>query len=79
MDFFLRTSDSLVPVEVKATNGRAKSLATMTRNGHYEDIRFGVKLIRGNIGGTDKVRTFPHFCAFLLPRLFADTQPLRQL
>ena len=79
MDFFLRTSDSLVPVEVKATNGRAKSLATMTRNGHYEDIRFGVKLIRGNIGGTDKVRTFPHFCAFLLPRLFTDTQSLRQL
>lgn len=72
MDFFLRTSDRLVPVEVKATNGRAKSLATLTGSGHYEDIRFGVKLIRGNIGGTDNVRTFPHFCAFLLPRLLSD-------
>ena len=76
MDFFLRTADGLVPVEVKATNGRAKSLATLIGSGHYEDIRFGVKLIRGNIGGVNNVRTFPHFCAFLLPRLLADVPSL---
>lgn len=72
MDFFLRTASSLVPVEVKATNGRAKSLAALIGSDHYGDIRFGMKLISGNIGEANKVRTLPHFCAFLLPRLLAD-------
>ena len=72
MDFFLRTSSRLVPVEVKATNGRAKSLSTLINSDHYGDIDFGVKLTAGNIGESGKVWTFPHFSAFLLPRLLAD-------
>lgn len=72
MDFFLRTSSKLVPVEVKATNGRAKSLSTLIGSDHYGDIDFGVKLTAGNIGESGKVWTFPHFSAFLLPRLLAD-------
>lgn len=72
MDFFLRTADRLVPIEVKATNGRAKSLSTLIGSDHYGDIDFGVKLTGGNIGESGKVWTFPHFCAFLLPRLLAD-------
>lgn len=65
-DFFLRTADALVPVEVKAVNGRAKSLRTLIQSEHYADIRFGVKLIDGNIGYSDNVYTFPYFCTFLL-------------
>ena len=72
MDFFLRTTSKLVPVEVKATNGRAKSLSTLISSDHYDDIDFGVKLTAGNIGESGKVWTFPHFSAFLLPRLLAD-------
>ena len=65
-DFFLRTRDSLVPVEVKASNNRSKSLSTLTGSEKYPDIRFGIKLINGNIGSENNIFTFPHFCAFLL-------------
>lgn len=66
-DFFLRTVDSLVPVEVKARSGTSKSLKTLISSDHYPDIRFGVKLHAGNIGFSDGIWTFPLFCAFLLP------------
>jgi len=65
-DFFLRTRDSLVPVEVKASNNRSKSLSTLIGSEKYPDIRFGIKLINGNIGSENNIFTFPHFCSFLL-------------
>ena len=65
-DFFMRTKDSLVPVEVKAENGRAKSLKTLINSDKYADIKFGVKLFNGNVGYSDNVYSFPYFCAFLL-------------
>ena len=37
-DFFVRTKEELVPVEVKATNGTAKSLRTLIDGKKYEDI-----------------------------------------
>ena len=74
MDFFLRTVESLVPVEVKATNGKAKSLAMLVGSDHYPDVKFGVKLICGNAGAANGILSLPHFCAFLLPRLLADPE-----
>lgn len=65
-DFFLRTANSLVPVEVKSENGKAKSLKTLINSEKYPDISFGVKLINGNVGHSNNVYTFPYFCAFLL-------------
>ena len=65
-DFFIRTASDLVPVEVKAADGRSKSLRTLIAGDRYEDIRFGVKLGHLNIGFENAVYTFPHFCAFLL-------------
>ncbi len=65
-DFFVRTADSLVPVEVKARNGRSKSLRTLLTSESYPDIRFGVKFCDGNVGQSDNVYTFPHFCLFKL-------------
>ena len=62
----MRTKDSLVPVEVKAENGRAKSLRTLINSDKYADIKFGVKLFNGNVGYSDNVYSFPYFCAFLL-------------
>lgn len=58
----------LIPVEVKATNGRAKSLRTLIASDKYEDIRYGIKFTGGNIGYDDGIYTFPYFCAFLLKR-----------
>lgn len=67
-DFFIRTAEELIPVEVKAKNGKAKSLRTLIGSSKYPDIRRGIKLIDGNIGCSDNVFTFPYFCAFLLKR-----------
>lgn len=65
-DFFLRTKSNLVPIEVKATGGRSKSLRTLIESDHYPDIAFGVKVSSGNVGFENGIRTIPHFCAFLL-------------
>jgi len=67
-DFFIRSSDALIPVEVKARNGKTKSLRTLIDSDKYPDIRYGFKFSHGNVGYSDRVFTFPYFCAFLLKR-----------
>ena len=67
-DFFVRTADALVPVEVKATNSRSKSLSTLIKSEKYADISYGIKFTGGNIGFANNIYTFPYFCAFLLKR-----------
>ena len=42
-DFFIRSANELIPVEVKATNGTARSLRTLIASNHYPDIQFGIK------------------------------------
>jgi len=67
-DFFLRTRNELVPVEVKSTNGTSKSLQSLIKGEKYADIRWGVKLMEGNVGYANDVLTLPCYCAFLLKR-----------
>ena len=67
-DFFVRDANHLYPVEVKATNGRAKSLRTLITSEKYPDIHGGFKFALANIGLANNVTTFPYFCAFLLKR-----------
>lgn len=71
-DFFVRTSENLVPLEVKAVNGTAKSLRTLIESEKYPDIKYGIKLINGNIGCKDNIYTFPYFCTFLLKRYLKE-------
>lgn len=71
-DFFIRTQNSLVPIEVKAQDGNAKSQRTLIESTKYPDIRFGIKLSKNNIGHANKVYTFPYFCAFLLKTFMED-------
>lgn len=67
-DFFVRTARNLIPIEVKATNGRSKSLRTLIASDRYEEIQYGIKLTGGNIGCENGIYTFPYFCTFLLKR-----------
>lgn len=71
-DFFVRTKDFLLPVEVKATNGTAKSLRTLIKSNSYPDIKYGIKFTSGNVGYSDNIYTFPYFCAFLLKEYLRD-------
>ena len=74
-DFFIRSAASLIPIEVKAKDGRAKSMKTLISSDHYPDIRYGFKLSGNNIGHEDRIYTFPYFCAFLLKRFMTDFHP----
>ncbi len=75
-DFFIRSKDTLIPVEVKARSGKAKSLRTLISSEKYADIHYGFKLSYGNIGYSDQVYTFPYFCTFLLKRFMNDFTPV---
>ena len=73
-DFFVRTADALIPIEVKAKNGTAKSIRTLINSEKYGDIRCGIKFTGGNIGFSNDIYTFPYFCAFLLKRYLAEAE-----
>lgn len=75
MDFFIRSMASLIPVEVKANRGKAKSIKSMIASDKYPDIRYGIKLSANNIGHENGIYTFPYFCTFLLKRFMADFHP----
>lgn len=65
-EFFVRYKDYLVPIEVKAGNSNSKSLSALINSKEYKEIRFGIKIAKGNIGFDSNICTFPHFCAFLI-------------
>lgn len=75
-DFFIRSSENLIPIEVKAKNGKSKSLKTLITSDKYKDIDYGFKLSSNNIGYHDKVYTFPYFCTFLLKRFMSTFKPI---
>ena len=67
-DFFVRTKDELVPVEVKTDNNRSRSLRKLISSDSYSDIHWGIKLADSNVGIEDGICTFPYFCTFLLKK-----------
>ncbi len=68
IDFLIRNSDSLIPVEVKANDGATKSLNNIIASDSYPDVKFGIKLCNKNIGFNGKFYTIPYFCSFLMKR-----------
>lgn len=74
MDFFVRDTDSLIPIEVKANDGATASLNNLLKEGKYPDIKYGIKLGHKNIGYNGKFYTFPYFLAFLLKRYLAEAK-----
>ena len=65
-DFFVRDTDNLIPIEVKARDGRAQSMKSLIKNDKYADITWGIKLSLNNVGFENGICTFPIFCSFLL-------------
>ena len=76
MDFFVRGGNDLVPLEVKAKDGRSQSLRTLIRGERYGDIRWGVKVHGGNIGWADGILSLPYYVAFLVKRYLSECDPL---
>ena len=74
-DFFVRGWDELIPIEVKAGSSKSKTLQTLINTNKYADIHHGIKFTAGNVGVSDRIYTFPHFCAFLLTRYLRQSSP----
>lgn len=72
MDFFIRDKDSLIPIEVKASDNETLSLNKFIESDKYKDIKYGIKLCNKNIGFNDKFYTFPYFLTFLLKRFLKE-------
>lgn len=74
MDFFVRDTKSLIPIEVKAKDNPTASLNNLLKDDKYPDIRFGIKLGYKNIGFNGKFYTFPYFLTFLLKRFLRERE-----
>ena len=72
MDFLVRDTESLVPVEVKANDNRASSLNNLIDSDKYKSIKYGIKLCNKNIGFNGKFYTFPYFLTFLLKKFLKE-------
>lgn len=65
IDFIIRSADSLIPIEVKASDNPTKSLRKLTE-GKNAEIKYGIKLCHKNIGFNGNFYTIPYFMTFSL-------------
>ncbi len=75
LDFVIRVKNDIIPIEVKSTKGKAKSLNLIMKE--IDNINYAIKLSHNNIGFNDNVFTFPYFLTFLLKRFFKETNYIR--
>ena len=68
LDFMVRDKNSLVPLEVKSTDGISKSVNHAIAKKEYSDIKYRIKLADKNIGYNGRIYTFPYFMTFMLKR-----------
>ncbi len=54
MDFFIRDTQNMIPVEVKARVGSTPSLNKLINSNSFPDIKWGIKLSHQNIGFNGK-------------------------
>lgn len=72
IDFLIRDTKTLIPIEVKANDNSTVSLNTLINNKHYDDVKYGIKLCNKNIGYNGTFYTFPYFLSFLLKRYLKE-------
>lgn len=66
IDFLIRYQDQCVPLECKATTGRAKSLRTVMEHTDKYHLQQAFKLGDYNVGWKDNILTLPMYMAFLI-------------
>lgn len=72
IEFFVRDIGSLIPIDVKATDGRPNAMIGLINDFRINDIKYGIKLAEKNIGFKDNVYTFPYFLSFMLKRYLGE-------
>ena len=79
IDFAIRYKNECVPLEVKATNGYAKSLKTVIENKNVYNLKYGYKFGDYNMGVSNNIITAPLYTLFLLDENLAGLQRCRLL
>lgn len=72
IEFFVRDTNSLIPIDVKASDGRPQAMINLINDDKIEDIKYGIKLAEKNIGFKDNIYTFPYFLSFLIKRFLNE-------
>lgn len=63
IEFMIENDDGVIPIEVKASAGRSRSLDRLIERG---SVPYGIKLTGGNVGVSGKKVTLPHYMAMFL-------------
>ena len=66
LDFLIRLKDNIVPIEIKANKGSARSLNAVIEDKKIDEIKYGIKFSNNNIGVANNVLTLPFFTLFML-------------
>lgn len=72
VEFFVRDTNSLIPIDVKASDGKMKTVRAFIDDERISDIKYGIKLAEKNIGFANNIFTFPYFLTFLLKRFLSE-------
>ena len=72
VEFLVRDANNLIPIDVKAADGKLKSIKSFIEDKNIKDINFGIKLAEKNIGFENNIYTFPYFLTFLLKRFLSE-------
>jgi len=76
MDFFIRDTENLIPVEVKAWNSATPSLKKLIESEKFSTIRYGIKFCNQNIGFNGNFFTFPHFLVGWIKRFLQEKKSI---
>lgn len=63
VEFLIEKECSVVPIEVKSKKGSTSSLDTILKK---EDVKYGYKIIDGNLGIAEKKKTIPHYMTMFI-------------
>lgn len=73
LDFLVRSKSECVILEVKAKNGKAKSMNTVLKNKDVYHVNHAIKLGQYNVGREGDVLTIPLYMGFLINDKLADS------
>lgn len=80
IDFVIMSKDVIIPVEIKATSSKAKSLNEVVKNNlKYPYVKYGIKISSNNIELKNNILNLPHYLAFKLRKIISDEKFIKNI
>ena len=80
IDFVITSKDVIIPVEIKATSSKAKSLNEVVKNNlKYPYVKYGIKISSNNIELKNNILNLPHYLAFKLRKIISDEKFIKNI